>query len=71
MAATTTFGPLTRDASMGFIPASMHAQLGRREKSGLARFMDGSFVVPGTNIRFGIDGVIGDRFHGPPSPLKH
>jgi Domain of unknown function (DUF4112) len=25
----------------------------------LARLMDGAFVLPGTNIRFGLDGIVG------------
>jgi hypothetical protein len=25
----------------------------------LARLMDGAFVIPGTTIRFGLDGIVG------------
>ena len=40
------FGPLTREQRFARIEA-------------LARLMDVAFVVPGTNVRYGIDGLIG------------
>jgi uncharacterized protein DUF4112 len=39
------------------LDAGMRQSLARLEA--LARLMDGAFVVPGTAIRFGLDGIIG------------
>jgi len=41
-----SFGPLTREQRLARLDA-------------LARLMDVAFVLPGTNIRYGIDGLIG------------
>ena len=38
-------------------PAKAQESLARLEA--LAKLMDGAFVVPGTNLRFGLDGIIG------------
>jgi uncharacterized protein DUF4112 len=43
---TGAAGPMTRDARVARIDA-------------LAQLMDGAFVVPGTDIRFGLDALIG------------
>ena len=37
--------------------AAIHAELGRLER--LARLMDARFRIPGTPIRFGLDGLVG------------
>jgi uncharacterized protein DUF4112 len=38
-------------------PANAQESLARLEA--LAKLMDGAFVVPGTNLRFGLDGIVG------------
>jgi hypothetical protein len=40
-------------------PYSSDAQQSLVRLEALARLMDGAFVLPGTNIRFGLDGIIG------------
>lgn len=40
-------------------PYSGDAQQSLVRLEALARLMDGAFVLPGTNIRFGLDGIIG------------
>src|ERR1700687_1886896 len=40
-------------------PTSAKAQLSMARLEALALLMDGAFVIPGTTIRFGLDGVIG------------
>lgn len=42
----TTFAPLTREQRIARLEA-------------LAKLLDVAFIVPGTNIRYGIDGLIG------------
>ncbi len=44
-------------AATAIIDREAEQSLARLEA--LARLMDGSFVVPGTNFRFGLDAVIG------------
>ena len=39
------------------LPGSTEQSVARVEA--LARLMDGAFVIPGTNIRMGLDGLIG------------
>ena len=38
---------------------SAEAQQSVARLEALARLMDGAFVLPGTTIRFGLDGIIG------------
>ena len=40
-------------------PYSGNAQQSLARLEALARLMDGAFVFPGTNIRFGLDGLVG------------
>lgn len=48
-----TFG----DAAFGSAPLSREQRLARLDA--LARLLDTAFVIPGTNIRYGLDGLIG------------
>jgi hypothetical protein len=41
------------------IPIHVDEQQSLARLEALARLMDGAFVVPGTTIRFGLDGIIG------------
>ena len=41
------------------IPLGVGGQQSVARLEALARLMDGAFVVPGTTIRFGLDGIIG------------
>ena len=41
------------------LPHPDHAQESLARLEALAKLMDGAFVVPGTNLRFGLDGIIG------------
>jgi hypothetical protein len=40
-------------------PQSANAQQSVARLEALARLMDGAFTLPGTSIRFGLDGIIG------------
>jgi Domain of unknown function (DUF4112) len=44
-------------ASRVVVTPSVQESVARLEA--LARLMDGAFVLPGTNIRFGLDGIVG------------
>ena len=48
-----TFG----DAAFGSAPLSREQRLARLDA--LARLLDSAFVIPGTNVRYGLDGLIG------------
>lgn len=48
-----TFG----DAAFGSAPLSREQRLARLDA--LARLLDTAFVIPGTNVRYGLDGLIG------------
>jgi Domain of unknown function (DUF4112) len=41
------------------LPHADHARESLARLEALAKLMDGAFVVPGTNLRFGLDGIIG------------
>ena len=41
------------------VPLDVGRQQSVARLEALARLMDGAFVVPGTTIRFGLDGIIG------------
>ena len=41
------------------VPLDTGAQQSVARLEALARLMDGAFVLPGTTIRFGLDGIIG------------
>ena len=41
------------------IPLEAGTQQSMARLEALARLMDGAFVIPGTTIRFGLDGIIG------------
>ena len=40
-------------------PLDNHAETSLARLEALAKLMDGAFVIPGTTIRFGLDGIIG------------
>ena len=50
-------GPFAFDFSSAFRPLSREERLARLDA--IAKLLDVAFVVPGTNIRYGIDGLIG------------
>ena len=41
------------------VPLDPGKQQSMARLEALARLMDGAFVIPGTTIRFGLDGIIG------------
>jgi Domain of unknown function (DUF4112) len=41
------------------VPLDVGRQQSLARVEALARLMDGAFVLPGTNFRFGLDGIIG------------
>ena len=41
------------------VPLDTAKQQSMARLEALARLMDGAFVLPGTTIRFGLDGIIG------------
>lgn len=54
----------TKARSMEHVFSAMPQRTGSNEQSvarleALGRLMDGAFVIPGTNIRMGLDGLIG------------
>lgn len=53
-----TFGDAAfGDAAFGSAPLSREQRLARLDA--LARLLDSAFVIPGTNVRYGLDGLIG------------
>jgi hypothetical protein len=50
-------GPMTIQDTYRIIPGDAEESVARLEA--LARLMDGSFILPGTNIRLGLDAIIG------------
>lgn len=50
-------GPIGFDFSTAFRPLTREQRVARLEA--LAKLLDVAFVMPGTNIRYGIDGLIG------------
>lgn len=43
----------------GTLPLDGRTQQSLARLEALAKLMDGAFVLPGTTIRFGLDGIIG------------
>jgi Domain of unknown function (DUF4112) len=42
-----------------YVPPNLASQQSLARLEALAKLMDGAFVLPGTTIRFGLDGIIG------------